>query len=118
MVISLESVNTIRTKMAGVPSTPAPTMAWSVQPDTPWKGFHPGNAHFEAPQIVKLEDAFEAVADPVVQPVNELLEVPSTPIHQGIPKRNSPPPAPKKDPKEYHGGFHNAPAAIQLFPHD
>lgn len=115
--------------MAAVPSTPAAYMAHDVEIDTPWKGFHPGNHHFEAVPPVKLEGAFEVVADPVVSKkrstpkkrisVSKRSGVSkrraSTPPNQGIPKKGCPP-APKKRSTEHHGGFGNAPVAIQLFP--
>lgn len=91
-------------------------MPHGVQADTPSKGFHPGNHHFEAVQPVNLDGAFEVVKNPVFEPVvNQVPEDGYTTPFNPIPKGRTPA-APKKGSTPYHGGHGNAPAAIQLFP--
>lgn len=101
--------------MAANPTTPAPFMPHGVQADTPPKGFHPGNHHFEEVAPVALETAFEGVADPVNPIVNQEMKDGYTTPFNPIPKGKTPA-APKKRHADYHGGHGNAPAAIQLFP--
>lgn len=115
----INSVPTIQYNMAAIPSTPAPYMAHAVEMDTPWKGFHPGNHHFEDIQPIKLEDAFEVVKNPVMASKKRhgvSKKRASTPPNQGIPKRKTPPPLRKKRSMKPHGGFGNAAASRELFP--